>query len=315
MVLHGAAIWVIYKFLEPIFSWYLTKSPIRGVDTFLSATYVHYILKWHEYLRPAGFKYFWFGGYPFSLDYPSFYFLAMIPFVKKFGSILGVLNFAVFALLLLVVCSYLLFHELSKNRAVAVVLAIAVTSITHLEMASSAGSSITGTVKVTGMTSSADVVVYIQEAPGTFAPPSKPVDMDQIKMQFIPRVLPVVAGTTVRFLNSDPTPHNVFSPDNEKYNLGTWPKGQSKTYAFTKCGKTPCVYIQLCRVHPDMEGFVIVLQNSYFAVTDKGGRYEIGNVPPGNYTLAVWQARTKAQPKPVTVDLGKSTVVDFTLAR
>ena len=77
-------------------------------------------------------------------------------------------------------------------------------------------------------------------------------------MQFIPHVLPVVAGTTVKFLNSDPTPHNVFSPDNEKYNLGTWPQGQSKDYVFSKCTKFPCVYTQLCRVHPEMEGFVVV---------------------------------------------------------
>ncbi len=119
---------------------------------------------------------------------------------------------------------------------------------------SGAGTSITGTVKVTGLATSADVVVYIQEAPGTFPPPAKPVAMDQLKMQFIPRVLPVVPGTTVKFLNSDPTPHNVFSPDSEKYNLGTWPQGQSRDYAFTKCAKPPCAYTQLCRVHPEMEG-------------------------------------------------------------
>jgi plastocyanin len=177
-----------------------------------------------------------------------------------------------------------------------------------------AGSAISGTVKVTGLATSADVVVYVQEAPGTF-PLGKPVVMDQLKMQFIPHVLPVVAGTAVKFSNSDPTPHNVFSPDNEKYNLGTWPKGQSKDYTFSKCAKTPCVYTQLCKVHPEMEGFVVVLQNPYFAVTDKDGHYEIAGVPPGNYTLAVWHARTKAQPKPVTVEAAKPATVDFSLAR
>jgi plastocyanin len=179
---------------------------------------------------------------------------------------------------------------------------------------SGAGASIAGTAKVTGLATSADVVVYIQEAPGTF-PPGKPAEMDQRQMQFIPHVLPVVAGTSVKFLNSDPTPHNVYSPDNEKYNLGSWPQGKAKDYAFTKCAKPPCVYTQLCQVHPEMTGYVVVLQNPYFAVTNKEGHYEIGNVPPGSYTLAVWHTRVKAQPKPVTVDAGKPATVDFVLAR
>jgi hypothetical protein len=134
-------------------------------------------------------------------------------------------------------------------------------------------------------------------------------------MQFIPHVLPVVAGTTVKFQNSDPTPHNVFSPDFEKYNLGTWPKGQSKDYTFSKCTKFPCAYTQLCRVHPEMEGFVVVLPNPYFAVSDKEGKFEIKGVPAGQYTVAVWHPKLKAQPKPATVEAGKPATVNFDLAR
>jgi hypothetical protein len=139
--------------------------------------------------------------------------------------------------------------------------------------------------------------------------------MDQKKMQFMPHVLPVMAGTTVKFVNSDPTAHNVFSPDYEKYNLGTWPEGQSKDYVFSKCTKFPCAYTQLCRIHPEMEGFVVVLQNSYFAVTDREGHYEIRDVPPGKYVVAIWHEKLKAQPKPVTVEAGHNAVVDFTLGR
>jgi plastocyanin len=174
---------------------------------------------------------------------------------------------------------------------------------------------ITGTVKATGLASNADAVVWVQQATGTFKPPAQPVSMDQKQMQFIPHVLAVVAGTTVRFLNSDPTPHNVFSPDFEKYNLGTWPQGQSKDYTFSKCTKFPCAYTQLCRVHPEMEGFVVVLPNTYFAVSNKEGHFEITGLPPGQYTVAVWHPKLKAQPKPVTVEAGKPAAVDSTLGR
>jgi len=180
---------------------------------------------------------------------------------------------------------------------------------------SAADGSITGAVKATGLSSNADAVVYVQEVKGAAKPPASPVSMDQRKMQFIPHVLPVVVGTTVKFLNSDPTPHNVFSPDFEKYNLGTWPQGQSKDHVFAQCAKPPCVYAQLCRVHPEMEGFVVVLQNPHFAVSDKEGHFEIAGVPPGSYTVGVWHPKLKALPRPVTVEAGKAASVDFTLGR
>jgi len=201
-----------------------------------------------------------------------------------------------------------------SRYTIAVESVLTVLVVAYVALPIAASDSITGVVKVTGMASSADVVVYIQQAPGSFTP-GKPVQMDQRKMQFIPHVLPVLAGTTVRFLNSDPTAHNVFSPDNEKYNLGTWPQGQSKDYTFAKCAKLPCVYTQLCRVHPEMEGYVVVLQNPFFGVTDKDGHYKIDDVPPGNYTIAVWHEKAKAQPKPVTVDASKPATVDFVLGR
>jgi plastocyanin len=174
---------------------------------------------------------------------------------------------------------------------------------------------IQGTVKATGFASNADVVVYLVQAPGTFAQPAKPVTIDQRNMQFVPHVLPVVVGTTVRFLNSDPTAHNVFSPDHEKYDLGTWSQGQTKDHVFAMCAKPPCSYVQLCRVHPEMEGYVVVLQNPYFAVTTADGHYTMENVPTGAYSLGVWHAKGKAQPKPVTVDGAKPAVVDFVLGK
>ena len=180
---------------------------------------------------------------------------------------------------------------------------------------SGAAASLAGTVKATGLSSNADAIIYIQQAPGAFKPPAKPVTMDQGKMRFTPHVLPIVSGATISFLNSEPILHNVFSPDNEKYNLGTWPQGQTKDYAFTKCTKFPCVYTQLCRIHPEMEAFIVVLQNPFFAVSDKDGHYEVDDIPPGQYTVGVWHPKLKGSAKPVTVAAGKPVTVDFTLSR
>jgi plastocyanin len=182
----------------------------------------------------------------------------------------------------------------------------------HIRTAA-AGGTIEGAVTAGGA-ALADAVVYIEKAQGTFAP-AGPAKMDQHSMTFIPHVLPVLMGTTVKFLNSDPTQHNVFSPDYEKYNLGTWPQGQTKDQVFAKCAKPPCAYVQLCRIHPEMEAYVVVLQNPFFAVTDRDGHYKIENVAPGPYSLGVWAAKGKSPAKPVTVDAVKPAKVDFAVAR
>ena len=168
-----------------------------------------------------------------------------------------------------------------------------------------------GKVKVKGTRDSADAVVYA-EAPGkTSAVPPAHAKMDQANLVFAPHVLAVQVGTTVDFLNSDAVLHNVFSPDAcaDKFNLGTWPKGQTRSFTFKK----ECVATLLCKVHPEMEGFVIAVPTPYYAVTKADGSYKIADVPDGAYTVKVWHPKAKATQKPVTVK--GATTADFEIAR
>ena len=169
-----------------------------------------------------------------------------------------------------------------------------------------------GKVNAKGLRDSSDAVVYIEKVPGkTFPPPSVHVRIDQKNMQFSPHVLPVLIGTTVDFLNSDSVLHNVFSPDAcaDRMNLGTWPQGQVKSYTFKK----QCFAALLCKVHPEMDGYVAALPTPYFAVTSPNGSYEIKDVPDGTYAVKVWHPRLKATEKSVAVK--GSTVADFELAK
>jgi plastocyanin len=169
-----------------------------------------------------------------------------------------------------------------------------------------------GKLTCKGAKDCADAVVYVAAIPGkTFPAPEAHAKMNQLNMTFVPRVLPVLVGTTVDFLNSDAVLHNVFTPDvcADKFNLGTWPKGQSKSYTFKKeCGAT-----LLCKVHPEMEAFVVAVPTPYFAVAKADGSYQIADAPDGAATLKVWHPKLKAAPKPVTV--GASTEANFELAR
>jgi len=170
-----------------------------------------------------------------------------------------------------------------------------------------------GVVKVTGMKTNADAVVYIDAVPGkTFTPPATHAKMDQKNLLFTPHVLPVLQGTTVDFINSDAVLHNVFSPDKccEQFNLGSWPQGQSRSYTF----KSRCNATLLCKVHAEMEGFIVALPTPWFAVTDKTGAYVIKDVPEGAYTLKVWHPKFKKEASQPAKVAG-ATSADFTMQK
>ncbi len=172
--------------------------------------------------------------------------------------------------------------------------------------------SITGTVTCTGMRDNANAIVFIEKIPGkTFPPPEEPVVMDQRGKEFLPRVLPIVVGTTVDFLNSDPFNHNVFTPDKcaGRFDLETWPTGEKRGYTFT----SPCEAAMLCSVHPEMMASILVVETPYFSVTADDGSYTMSDVPDGTYEVSVWHEMLPKTTQTVKVS-GESTA-DFTLKR
>ena len=167
--------------------------------------------------------------------------------------------------------------------------------------------------KVSGV--SGESVVYVDVVQGkTFPAPSEHPLMDQKGLMFTPHIMVVQVATTVDFLNSDSVAHNVFWTSvggNKKltHNLGTWPKGEKRSFKFDNPGAVPL----LCNVHPEMAGYIIVSPTPYFATTDKSGAYKIENVPDGSYNVTAWHEGAKGQSKPVTV--AGDSKADFTLSK
>lgn len=74
-------------------------------------------------------------------------------------------------------------------------------------------------------------------------------EIGQKDKKFTEKKLDIKVGDTVKFTNEDPFFHNVFSlSDNKTFDLGSYPKGKSKSVTFDKPGKIDVE----CAIHPTM---------------------------------------------------------------
>jgi plastocyanin len=155
--------------------------------------------------------------------------------------------------------------------------------------------------------------VYLETAPQAafeVPAPGRAV-LDQRNEAFVPYVLALTVGSTVEFPNSDPFYHNVFSLSKpRRFDLGRYPKGQSRSVRFDQ----PGVVRVFCEIHSHMSAFILVFAHRYFATTDAEGRYRIEGVPPGTYTLAVWNdGQVRGRREVRVADPGDVAELDFTV--
>jgi plastocyanin len=186
---------------------------------------------------------------------------------------------------------------------------------------------ITGTVKTKGLRSSADILVYVVKAPPVQEDLSRTkFIMDQQNLTFNPHILPIPVGASVQFPNNDKVDHNIFSLSRtKKFNLGSYPPGESKTVLFDK----PGIVELRCDVHAEMAAYIMVLKNPYFSVTDDQGRFEIPDskqleqsgikgikdLPEGNYILKTWHEKLKTQKQKITIPKNGDVTVEITATR
>ncbi|MGH9492846.1 MAG: carboxypeptidase regulatory-like domain-containing protein, partial [Terriglobales bacterium] len=158
----------------------------------------------------------------------------------------------------------------------------------------------------------ANVFVYVKEGLGdrTFAVPAESVSIDQHGCHYMPHVLGVMAGQTVKILNSDPTTHNIHpSPKNNKeWNESQAPKGAAleKTFA-----REEVMLPVKCNQHPWMKMYIGVVKNPFFAVSAKDGKFSITGLPPGKYTIAAVHETLGEQTMSVEVGAKESKTADF----
>ena len=80
--------------------------------------------------------------------------------------------------------------------------------------------------------------------------------MDQSGLKFVPTIVTINAGDSVRFQNHDPFTHDVTvtGPDGSSIDKGIQQHGKENVVAFTKQG----TFKITCKLHPMMTATVIV---------------------------------------------------------
>ena len=145
-----------------------------------------------------------------------------------------------------------------------------------------------------------------------FETPSTPVVIDQNGCWFKPRVLGIQVGQALQVTNSDPVTHNIhpIAQVNREWNHSQGAGDPPITRKFLK----PEIMIPVkCNIHSWMHAWIGVVDSPYFAVSKDDGTYTIANLPPGTYTIAIWQETLGTEDRPVTIAPRSNAVENFTL--
>ena len=161
-----------------------------------------------------------------------------------------------------------------------------------------------------------DAVIYVDHVPAAAesalaaaAASAAPPRLAQKGQMFVPRVIAIAVNTNVEFPNLDPIFHNVFSlSPPRRFDLGKYPRGQSKAVAFNKAGLVNV----FCDIHSEMAAYILVLPHHAFVQPRADGAFDLPDLPAGRYELHVWHpdlneiVRTVEVPAhgDVRVDLG-----------
>lgn len=145
-----------------------------------------------------------------------------------------------------------------------------------------------------------------------FAVPETPVTIVQKGCQFAPRVLGIRAGQPFHVVNDDPVTHNIHPQPrtNRDWNQSQAPGDPPLVRRFA----APEAMVPIrCNVHNWMRAWVGVMDHPYFATTDVDGGYVLPKLPPGTYTISVWQEKLGVTEQTVTVTPGANSELHFVL--
>jgi len=115
--------------------------------------------------------------------------------------------------------------------------------------------------------------------------PLQGAEIAQVNKQFDPQVRVVTVGSSVSFPNHDTVRHQVYSFSPTKtFELKLYAGATANPVVFDK----PGIAVLGCNIHDKMVAWVVVVDTPYFGRSGADGKFQLDNIPPGNYHLRIW---------------------------
>ncbi len=143
----------------------------------------------------------------------------------------------------------------------------------------------------------------------------KKITIDQKDCTFVPALSVMINEGELEAVNSDETLHNIHTYEligrarRTVMNTSQPEKGNIVTKK-VKMRRGIAMKVE-CDAHDFMHAFVFVARNPYAVVVDENGAFEIGDVPPGDYTIKVWHGALGEKEGTVSVSAGGKAEINF----
>ncbi len=139
--------------------------------------------------------------------------------------------------------------------------------------------------------------------------------VDQRDCVFQPNLLVMPRWVDMDIVNSDPVLHNIHAWEligergRTLFNLGQPPEKEVITQAL-RPRRGNQIRLE-CDAHDFMQGWIFAADTPYTVATGEDGTFEIGDIPPGEYTLKVWHPYLGMREQSVTLGSGQFAEVEF----
>ncbi len=130
----------------------------------------------------------------------------------------------------------------------------------------------------------ANAVVYLDSVTEGKAMAKEDLVIDQVGCHYVPHITIAPRKSKVTLKSSDDILHNIHMFGAASYNI-PFPDMNSVLKSFRKSG---VVRLQCDAGHGWMSAYIHVMNHPYYAVTDADGKFQLTDIPPGEYVLKMW---------------------------